>query len=108
MGGNFNNEQIERFIDQMISDRGVELSDEERFVERDRIIKELEKIINEAMVDALPEEKADMLEKLIDEKGDEVTENEVTAVIYNVENEMRDAAKKALDEFRERYLKGEI
>ena len=28
MGGNFNNEQIERFVDQMILDRGVELSDD--------------------------------------------------------------------------------
>jgi len=81
MGGNYNEEMLEKFVSDMMNEKGVELGDYERVEERDRLVDMLNEKIEGATVDALPEEKAQALEKLIDEKGDNLTENEVAAVV---------------------------
>ena len=108
MGGNFNNENLAEYVNQMISDKNAEFDEETLEEEKSRLVDLLEDKVDEAMIGALPEDKANELEKLIDEKGDSATENEITAIIYSSQNLINDAVEKAMTEFRDAYLRGEI
>lgn len=107
MGGNYNEKMLEEFVEQMIADKGLELSDSEKIEEKDRLIEELNGLIEIETVKALPEDKAQELERMIDEKGDDLTENEVMAVVYGSQGEINNAIKNAMEEFRNKYLQGE-
>ena len=96
------------FVDQIIMEKGDELSDVEFEMERDRIVNLLEKKSEIAMVNALPSDKAAELERLMDEKGNDITEDEVIAIIQECRESIDDAVKKTIVEFREEYLKGEM
>ena len=96
------------FVDQIIMEKGDELSDVEFEMERGRIVNLLEKKSEIAMVNALPSDKAAELERLMDEKGNDITEDEVIAIIQECRESIDDAIKKTVVEFREEYLKGEM
>lgn len=108
MGGDFNSKNLTAFVEQMIADKGEQLNADELDNERAKLVGLLNDELDEAMVNALPEDKAAELEKLLDEKGDDATENEITAVIYGSQNLINDAIEKTMSEFREAYLRGEI
>lgn len=108
MGGNFNSKSLTTFVEQMIADKGEQLNADELNNEKTKLVGLLNEELDEAMVDALPEDKANDLEKLLDEKGDEATENEITAIIYGSQNLINDAIEKTMSEFRDAYLRGEI
>ena len=102
-----NDEKLEAFVEQLIADKGVELDDEAKEEEKDRLLDELNNKLDEAMVNALPEDKAEKLNNLLDEKGDEATESEIHAVLYSSTNEISAAIDKTLNDFRDGYLKEE-
>ncbi len=108
MGENFSKEILEKYVLQMIADKGAGLNDDDKEEEKDRLLYELNKKVNEAVVGALPEEKANKLEQMIDEKGDDLSENEVVAVVYGSQDEINEAVRKVMDEFRENYLNGNV
>lgn len=108
MGGDFNSKSLVTFVEQMITDKGEQLGVGELENERTRLSGLLNDGLDEAMVNALPDDKAAELEKLLDEKGDEATENEITAIIYGSQNLINDAIEKTMSEFRDAYLRGEI
>lgn len=108
MGGDFNSKNLTAFVEQMIADKGEQLNADELNNEKTKLVGLLNDELDEAMVNALPEDKAAELEKLLDEKGDDATENEITAVIYGSQNLINDAIEKTMSEFREAYLRGEI
>lgn len=108
MGGNFSNEQIEKFVQDLIVEKADNLDEQNRTIEKDRLVAILSDKIEDAIADCIPDEKAEALNKLMDEKGDNATEEEVTAILYASQLDINDAVKKTMDEFRESYLKGEI
>ena len=108
MGGDFNSKSLTVFVEQMITDKGEQLNADELNNEKTKLVGLLNDELDDAMVDALPEDKANELEKLLDKKGDEATENEITAIIYGSQNLINDAIEKTMSEFRDAYLRGEI
>lgn len=108
MGGDFNSKSLVAFVEQMITDKGEQMGVDELENEKTRLSGLLNDELDEAMVNALPDDKAAELEKLLDEKGDEATENEITAIIYGSQNLINDAIEKTMSEFRDAYLRGEI
>lgn len=108
MGGNFNNKSLTEFVNQMIADKGAGLDGDNLAEEKAWLVDLLNDKLNMAMVDALPEDKANELEKLLDEKGDDVTENEITAIVYSSQELINEAIKKTMTDFREAYLRGDI
>lgn len=108
MGGNLLNKNLTTFVNQMIADKGADFDAESLEDEKNRLVDLLNEKLDAAMVNALPEDKLSALEKLIDEKGDDATENEITAIIYSSQGLINDAVEKAMAEFREAYLRGEI
>ena len=107
MGGNYNEEMLEKFAMQIISEKGLELGEFDLIEERDKIVDELNELLEDATIRALPEEKADALEKAIDEKGDDLTEDEANAILEGTESEINSAIEAVLNDYKEKYLKGE-
>ena len=108
MGGNFNNEQIEKFVLSLIEEKAEGLDEQDRMAEKDRLASILNDKIEDAIAETLPDDKVEALNNLLDEKGDDATEEEITALVYGSQLDINDAVKKIMDEFREDYLKGEI
>ncbi|MBQ6510667.1 hypothetical protein IJI94_01740 [Candidatus Saccharibacteria bacterium] len=102
-----NNEKLEEFVMQMISDKGAELDDDAREEEKDRLLDELSAKLDEAMINALPDDKAEKLDQLLNEKGNDAAESEIHALIYGSTNEINAAVEATMNEFRDNYLKGE-
>lgn len=102
-----NDEKLEAFVLQMIADKGAELDDEAKEDEKERLLDEINEKVDEAMINALPDDRAEKLNKLLDERGDEATEREIHAIIYASTNEINEAVEKAMNDFREAYLKEE-
>ncbi len=101
MGGSYTKEKIEEFVSQMIADKGTEVGDEEK----EKLINELNDKIDGAVIDALPDDKAIMLNNLLEEKGESVTEDEIIAVISGAQEEIKGAVEKIMNEFREDFLR---
>lgn len=102
-----NNEKLEEFVLAMIADKGANLDDEAKEEEKDRLLDDLNDKLDEAMVSVLPEDKAEKLNNLLGEKGDEATEREIHALLYSSTNEINKAIDKTMNAFREDYLKEE-
>lgn len=105
MGGNASDKIIDDFVAKMIADKGVELDEIAYVEERDRLANELSKLLEDTTIATLPEEKAQKLDRLIKEKGEDLTENEVFAVFYAEQGSINEAVAKAMAEFREKYLR---
>ena len=108
MGGNFNNEQIEKFVLDLITEKAEELDEQDREAEKDRLASILNDKIEDAIAECLPDDKVEALDNLFNEKGDNATEEEITALVYGSQLNINDAVKKTMDEFRDSYLKGEV
>ncbi len=106
MVGNASDKVIDDFVAKMISDKGIELDEIAYIDERDRLVDELNKKIEDATIAALPEEKAKKLDELVKEKGEGLTENEVFAVFYAEQGKVKEEVAKVMNDFREQYLKG--
>lgn len=102
-----NDEKLEAFVLQMIADKGVVLDEGAKEELKTKLLGELNEKLDEAMINALPEEKVEALNKMLDERGDEATEREIHAVVYSSTPEISAAVDKAMNEFRENYLKEE-
>lgn len=108
MGGNFNNEQIEKFVSDLIAEKGDNLDESDIETEKDRLVSLLTDKLEDSVVECIPDDKAEALNNLVDEKGDDVTEEEITALVYGSQLDINEVVKKTMDEFRESYLKGEM
>ncbi len=108
MGGNFNNEQIEKFVLDLIAEKAEDLDEQDRETEKERLVSLLSDKLEDAVSGCIPDDKAEALNNLVDEKGDDVTEEEITALVYSSQLGINEAVKKTMDEFRESYLKGEM
>lgn len=89
-----------RFVEEMVKRKGIpeaERADEER-----RILGLLEEMVQDEIVAALPEEKLDELNQLLD--SEDFSEEKLEAILQASEMTPEEAAKKVLEEFYREYL----
>ena len=105
MGGDNDSKILEKFVLQIIQDKGLNLQGQELEDEKKRLLEELNERLDRAMVYALPDDVVKKMDDLIDNKGDEVTENEVQAVVYASQSKINDAVKNEMMKFREEKMR---
>lgn len=88
-------ELVELYVTQLLKDKGVEDKDGKEAAE---LKAELMNKINEAILNALPDEKFDELKATMDNGGD------LDAVIDGAGIDTAEIAQKAMQEFRAKYL----
>ena len=89
-----------RFVEEMVKRKGIpeaERADEER-----RILGLLEEMVQDEIVAALPEEKLDELNQLLE--SEDFSEEKLEAILQASEMTPEEAAKKVLEEFYREYL----
>ncbi|MBR3368540.1 hypothetical protein IKG45_01970 [Candidatus Saccharibacteria bacterium] len=108
MGGNFNNEQIEKFVLDLMAEKAENLDEQDRETEKDRLVSLLGNKVEDAIAECLPDDKVEALDKLVEERGEDATEEEITALVYSSQLDINEVVKKTMEEFRDSYLKGEV
>ena len=89
-----------RFVEEMVKRKGI--PEVEKEAEEKRLLGLLEEMVQDEIVAALPEEKLDELNQLLD--SEDFSEEKLEAILQASEMTPEEAAKKVLEEFYREYL----
>ena len=100
-------EILESFVLQMMEEKGV--AEEQKEGAKAELLEKLNKEIDQSLVKALPDEQLERLSEIIDEGGDAVEmEKKVHALFYGSGVDFRETVREVIEDFRGKYLKGEV
>lgn len=98
-------DKIESFVDQLIREKGVDISEEDREDVRQDIIDHLLDLIDLASAAALPEDKAVSLANVMDDA--ELTDDQITKYMEKNGVDFNKVADETMEQFRLAYLKSD-
>lgn len=95
-------QMLTAFVNKMVTDKGLVLSDDERQKLRAKLLSELNVAIEQAMIRALPDEKLLELERLTE--NPEVTDAAIEAVFTGSGVDFQAVVGRTMNDFRQKFL----
>ncbi len=96
-------EAIAKFAGNLIEEKGLtNLSSEQKATLQHAIEEKLVELVNQAIIYAMPEDKFEELEKMVDR--DDANEEEIVNLITNSGVDLQKIATEVMTEFRQAYL----
>lgn len=105
LDGKTDDEMLDMFVDQLIKDKNLSISDPDVLAELKKDLRErLINIINQNIIDNLPDSKLNELDQLLDSEN--VTADAINQIVEDSAINIADIVEKTMLAFRDVYLNG--
>ncbi|MBQ6147539.1 hypothetical protein IJI70_01720 [Candidatus Saccharibacteria bacterium] len=103
---NSGEELARRFAKKLIEDKRAIFKEGEKEAEIERIVEEVALLVNDRMIEELPDDRLAELYLSLDEE-EKISQDKLNAIILGAKLDYEKITKEVLEKYREEYLRGE-